>query len=553
MRLSHFIAVLAAFAAACSTAPKPNPEAAAHAISADELLDHIRTLSSDEFEGRLPGSKGEELTVAYLTKQFKELGLEPGNPDGTYIQKTPLVSRIATFDATVTAGGRKLALKPNDDYVIGSRHTVDAVNVKDSDVVFVGYGVVAPEYGWDDYKGVDVTGKTIVMLVSDPAVPDPNDPSKLDESMFKGRAMTYYGRWTYKYEIAAEKGAAAAIVVHQTGPAGYPWDVVRNSWGGENFDIQAADHHMDAVAVEGWITLDKARELFKMSGQDFDALEKAAATKEFKPVALNAKASFDVKNKVREVDSQNVIAKLPGGELPNEYVIYTAHWDHLGKDDSLEGDQIYNGALDNASGTAMLLEIAKAYTKLGAPPKRSILFLSVTAEEQGLLGAKYYAAHPLYPLDNTLAEINMDGVNPWGKTSDIVVIGLGNSTLDDIATQIAKEQGRTVKPDAEPEKGFYYRSDHFEFAKKGVPAFDPDAGVDYVGKEAGYGEKKRNEYTEHDYHSVSDEVKPDWDFSGAVEDGQLFFELGYRVAQSDTWPTWKEGTEFKATREEMLR
>ncbi len=347
--------------------------------------------------------------------------------------------------------------------------------------------------------------------------------------------------------MASEKGAAAAIIIHETGPAGYPFAVVGGSWGRENFEIQRADRNAGRVPVEGWITDGKARQLLSMAGQDLDALKKAAVTKEFKPVPIQARASFTVKNKVREVQSRNVLAKLEGSDpqKKDEYVIYTAHWDHLGRDESLKGDQIFNGALDNASGAAALLELAEAYTKLPARPKRSVLFLSVTAEEKGLLGARYYAENPLYPLAKTLADINMDGVNQWGRTRDVTVIGLGNSTLDDVAEQVARGHGRTLRPDPEPEKGMFYRSDHFEFAKQGVPAFDPESGIDFVGKPADYGRRKREEYTANDYHKVSDEVKPDWDLSGAVEDTRLFFEIGWRVAEADKYPEWKPGTEFK--------
>lgn len=525
-------------------------------ITSDDIMRHIKTLSSDEFEGRGPGTKGEELSVAYITNEFKRLGLKPGNPDGTYVQKVPLMGFQARQpQLSINAGGKQLSYKFPDDYVAVSRHFEPQVDVKDSDVVFVGYGVVAPEYGWDDYKGVDVKGKTIVMLVNDPAVPDPNDPSKLDPNMFKGNAMTYYGRWTYKYEIAAQKGAAAAIIVHETGPAGYPYEVVKGSWGRENFDTQNANKNADRAKIEAWMTLDRAKELFAAAGQDFDALKKAAVTKDFKPVALSAKATFSLKNDLRTIDSQNVIARLEGSDpnLKNEYVIYTAHWDHLGKDDSLPGDKIYNGAIDNASGVATLLEWAEAFTKLQTPPKRSVLFLAVTAEEKGLLGSKYYAEHPLYPLEKTLADINIDGINQWGRTKDLTVIGLGNSTLDDIAGQVAAVQGRTLSPDAEPEKGYFYRSDHFEFAKQGVPAFDPEAGTKYIGKPDDYGKQKRDEYTNNDYHKPSDEIKPDWDLSGAIEDAQLLFVVGYDVAQADKYPEWKPGTEFKAKRDQMLK
>ncbi|MBI1872928.1 MAG: M20/M25/M40 family metallo-hydrolase, partial [Acidobacteria bacterium] len=408
-----------------STVPDLTPALAS--IKGDEVLGHIKTLASDEYEGRAPGGKGEQLTVAYLTEQFKRLGLEPGNPDGTYVQKVSLVGITPKPTATIVAGGKAMALNFPADYVAVTRRAQPAVTVKDSEIVFVGYGVVAPEYGWDDYKGVDLKGKTIMMLINDPAVPDPADPSKLDERLFKGPAMTYYGRWTYKYEIATERGAAAAIIVHETGPAGYPYEVVSGSWGHENFDIKSPDGNAGRVPVESWIHLDRAKELLMAAGQDFDALKKAATSREFKPVPLKARASFTIQNTIRELDSSNVIGKLEGSDPArrNEYVIYSAHWDHLGKDQSLTGDQIFNGAADNASGTAGLLEIAEAFTKLQPAPKRTILFLSVTAEEQGLLGAKYYANHPLYPLDRTLANINMDGLNQWGRTKDIVIVGYG--------------------------------------------------------------------------------------------------------------------------------
>jgi len=524
-------------------------------LSSEDLLRHTRVLASDEYEGRAPGTRGEELTVKYLTEEFQKLGLKPGNPDGGYGQKVPLAGFSPESQASFVSGKQKLSLKPQTDYVAVCRRYVPEVKVENSDLVFVGYGVVAPEFGWDDYKGVDVKGKTLVMLINDPAVPDPSDSSKLDEKMFKGRAMTYYGRWTYKYEIASEKGAAAAIIIHETGPAGYPFEVVLGSWGRENFDLRRPDKNMTRVAVESWINLDTARKLLKLGGQDFDALKKAAISKDFKPVPLKAKANFTVKNTLREVDSQNVIAKLEGSDptLKNEYVVYSAHWDHLGKDEKLKGDQIFNGALDNASGVASLLELAEAFTRLRTAPKRSVLFLSVTAEEKGLLGAKHYAENPLYPLAKTVANINMDGVNQWGRTKDIVVVGLGNSTLDDVLAEAARMQGRTLQPDAEPEKGFYYRSDHFEFAKLGVPALYTNPGTDYVGKPADYGQQKRDEYTSRNYHKVSDEIKPDWDLSGAIEDLQLLFQLGWRVAESKKIPEWKPGTEFKARRDEMLK
>jgi Zn-dependent M28 family amino/carboxypeptidase len=523
-------------------------------ITSADILRHTKVLASDEFEGRGPGTRGEELTVNYLVSEFKKLGLKPGNTDGSYVQKVPLAGFTAQPKASFTAGGKTMNLNFPDEYVAVSRRYVPEVKVENSDIVFVGYGVVAPEYGWDDYKGVDVRGKTVVMLINDPAVPDPNNSAKLDDKMFKGRAMTYYGRWTYKYEIASEKGAAACIIVHETEPAGYPYEVVSGSWGRENFDITQADKNMGRVGVESWIRLDRAKELFAAGGQDFDALKKSATNKNFKPVALNAKANFELKNTLRQIDSQNVIAKLEGSDpqMKNEYIVYSAHWDHLGRDANAKGDQIYNGALDNASGTAAMIEIAEAFTKMTPAPKRSIIFLAVTAEEKGLLGAKYYAANPIYPLAKTVANINMDGVNQWGRTSDLVVVGFGNSTLDDVLKQAAGDQKRILKPDPEPEKGFFYRSDHFEFAKQGVPALYIDSGEDFIGKPTGYSQQKRDEYTARDYHKPSDEVKPDWDLAGAVEDAQLLLTVGYRVAQTANYPEWKPGTEFKAKREAML-
>lgn len=548
-----FLLLGAVVATACTT-PEPPDQVALRTITADDLLRHTRTLASDEFEGRSPGSKGEDLTVGYLEGEFKRLGLLPGNPDGTYFQDVPLVGIKSAPAVTITAGGRPFPLTFKTDFVANSRRTDATVEVKDTEIVFVGYGVVAPEYGWDDYKDVDVTGKTIVMLVNDPAVPDAANPEDLDPEMFRGRAMTYYGRWTYKYEIASEKGAAAALIVHETGPAGYPWEVVVGSWAGENFDLRRADGNAGRVPVEGWITYEKAEALAKAAGLDLADLKRQATSKDFRPVALQARASVTVANEVRDVASKNVIARLEGTDPQrrDEHIIYTAHWDHLGRDGSLEGDQIYNGAVDNATGTAALLEVAEAYAALPEKPARSVVFLAVTAEEQGLLGAKHYGENPLYPLSKALANVNIDAMNPWGRTSDVVIVGLGNSTLDDVAAEVATAQGRTIVGDPEPEKGFFYRSDHFELAKQGVPALYADGGPTFVGKPEGYGQQKRDSFTANDYHKPSDEVKPDWDLAGMVEDTQFAFLVGYRVLQAASWPEWKPGTEFKGTREAML-
>ena len=520
---------------------------ALEAITPDGLLAHIKVLASDEFEGRAPGTKGEELSVKYINDQFKKIGLKPGNPDGTYTQEVPLAGIRGEPKMSFAVGDKITELKYPDDFVASSARLRPEISVDNSDVVFVGYGIVAPEYGWDDYKNVDVRGKTLLMLIGDPPVPDPKDPSKLDEKMFKGKAMTYYGRWTYKYEIAAQKRAAAAIIIHETEPAAYPWQVVRSSWGKENFELDNPNKNMDTVEARSWITLDTAKKLLADCGQDFDALKKSALSKEFRPVSLKATAYIEIKQQIRSFKSHNVIGKLEGSDpkLNGEYIIYTAHWDHLGRHPELQGDQIFNGAIDNASGVASVIELGGAFTKLNPPPKRSVLFMATTAEEAGLLGAKYYTQHPLYPLEKTLADINIDGVNPWGKSRDVEDLTDGNSTLDDLLGQAAGRQGRVLKPNSEPEKGGFYRVDTFEFAKAGVPALHAARGVEIIGKPPEYGKQKRDEYTAKHYHQPSDQVDPAWDLSGAVQDVQLLFEVGYQVANGDKFPEWKAGSEFR--------
>ena len=411
------------------------------------LLHHIEVLAADDFEGRAPASPGEDKTVAYLTSQFQKLGLKPGNPDGTFVQQVPLVGFKTTATGALQIQNTTIPLDTPEAWVAVSRRITPEVEVENSDIVFVGYGVVAPEYGWDDYKGLDVTGKTLLMLVNDPPVTQANDPSQLDPALFGGRAMTYYGRWTYKYEIAAEKGASAVLLVHETGPAGYPYEVVKGSWGRENFEIPTPDKNASRPAIEAWIPLPTALALCQAAGLDFDTLKAQAARPDFQPLPLpKATASFKAANELRETQSQNVLARLPGADptLADELIIYTAHWDHLGRDDSLApADTIYNGAADNASGTAGVLEIARLFTQAPAP-KRSVLFLAVTAEEKGLLGSRYYATNPLYPLEKTLAVLNMDVINLWGRTADITSVGLGQSTLDDTLATLAAQQGRTV-------------------------------------------------------------------------------------------------------------
>ncbi|MEQ1692380.1 MAG: M28 family metallopeptidase, partial [Gemmatimonas sp.] len=494
------------------------------AITAEGLMAHTKDLGDDSLEGRGPATPGEDKTVAYLMNQFKQLGLTSGNPDGSFVQEVTLLGITAHPEASFTVGGRVIPLAFPTDYVAVSRHDKPAIDVN-AEMIFVGYGVDAPEYGWDDYKGVDVKGKVLVMLVNDPAVPDPADPTKLDPSMFKGNAMTYYGRWTYKYEIASAKGAAGAILIHETEPAGYPYEVVSGSWGRENFDIAQPEATNTRIQVESWITQPRAEELLKAAGQDFAQLKAAAKKKDFKPVPLGASAKFHLRNDTRRVKSRNVVATLEGSDASkkSEYVIYTAHWDHLGRDTTIKGDQIFNGALDNASGCATLLQLAKAYTSLPNRPPRSVMFIALTGEEKGLLGAKYFAENPLVPLNQVLANINMDGFNQWGRTSDLVVVGSGNSTLEDVLGDVLKPLGRTLSTEPEPGKGYYFRSDHFEFAKQGVPALYLEAGTQFIGKDSTYGKAKRDEYTSKDYHKPSDEVKPDWDLSGAVDDARALF------------------------------
>ena len=556
--MNKILAAVCLVAAVASTLAESNvqpPRAALDAIDAADLLQHIKVLASDEFEGRAPGSKGEELTVKYITEQFKALGLKPGNPDGTYVQQAPLAGITSAPTASFTVGDNNTELKFPEDYVAFSSRLQENIAVNDSEIVFVGYGVVAPEYGWDDYKDVDVKGKTILMLINDPAIPDPLDGSKLDDKMFKGRAMTYYGRWSYKYEIAAEKGAVAAIIIHETEPAAYPYSVVISSWSKENFEIDAANKNMNHVAVRSWVTLDVAKKLLGDSGQDFDALKKAALSKDFRPVALGAKANFALKQKVRAFKSNNVVGKIEGSDpkLKDEWIMYTAHWDHLGLNPDVKGDQIYNGAVDNATGVAAIIEIAAAHRKLPQATKRSVLVMATTAEEAGLLGAKFYAENPLYPLEKTLADINIDGTNVWGKTRDIEDTSNGNSDLDDMLAEAAKARGRVMVPNSKPERGGFYRADQFEFSKMGVPSLYTGRGKDYIDRPAEFGVQKTEEYVANLYHQPSDEVDPGWNLSGAVDDMQLLFEVGYRVANGDRWPEWKPGTEFKAKRDESLR
>ena len=510
-------------------------------ISAGTLLEATATLASDEFQGRAPGSEGETKTVEYLTEQFAALGLTPGNPDGTWVQAVPLVgiTLLAGDELVVSRGEDSRTLEPAIDYVAWTKHVVEEVSVADAEFVFVGYGARAPEYDWDDFGDADLRGKILLSLVNDPPLDD----------IFGGPAMTYYGRWTYKHEIAAEMGAAGSLVIHEVGPAGYPWEVVGSTPYAESFDLVAADDNLSRATFEGWVQRATAETLFRMAGLDFEAAKQQAADRAFEPIPLGVTGSLRIRNELRRIESQNVVAKIEGSTAPDEVVMYVAHWDHMGVDPSLDGDRIFNGAADNATGTAGLIEIARAFVAAPEPPRRSILFLAVTAEEQGLLGSRHYGENPLYPAAQTVAALNMDVLNQWGRTRDLTIVGMGQSELDAVAAETAATLGRVLAPDPEPEKGFYYRSDHFSFAKAGIPAFYADPGVEYLDKPPGYGIEKRAEYTANDYHAVSDEVKPDWDLSGAVEDLTFLYRMGARLAAGDDWPAWSGTSEFRAVRE----
>lgn len=536
--------------AATPTSETSAVDAAGHAfgpeVSAEDLAAHIKTLSSDEFEGRGPGGRGEELTLAYIRGQFERLGLEPGNK-GDWYQNVPMVETTAQpTPITITVGGESIELAYGTEQVIGTRSGQAEVKLEASDMVFVGYGTVAPEAGWNDYEGLDVKGKTVVMLVNDPGF------HASDETLFAGKRMTYYGRWTYKYEEAARQGAAAALIIHDDAGAGYGWDVVQNSWSGAQFDLPTEHDSEPRLPLQGWISGPKAAEIFAKSGQDLEALRTAANQRGFRAVALDAKASTTLTSTTRSGESRNVMGLLRGSSQPDEVIVYMAHWDHLGRSFGGAGDRVYNGAVDNATGVAAILEIAERFVTQGTPPQRSILFLAVALEESGLLGSKYYVANPVYPLASTVGVVNIDAIQPVGRTKDLVVIGHGSSELEDILKPIADAQGRYLTPEDAPEKGFFYRSDHFNFAKAGVPALYAKGGIEHVEKGAEFGRQVAQDYTVNRYHKPADEFDPGWDLSGIVEDVNALYGVGRNLAASETWPHWYEGNEFRAAREASL-
>ncbi|HSG82243.1 MAG TPA: M28 family metallopeptidase [Gemmatimonadota bacterium] len=546
--LTFLLVAVAVIGGACAGEQREaQVSAALETITTDDIVRHVQTLASDEFQGRLPGTVGERQTIEYLVAEAQRIGLQPGKGE-SWIQEVPLVSITAdpSMTLSIRQGGTVSQYAYGDDFMAWTTRVVDQVDLEDSELVFVGYGIVAPEYDWNDYDGLDVEGKTVVILVNDPGF-FTNDPE-----LFNGGSMTYYGRWTYKYEEAARQGAAGALIIHETAPAAYGWNTVEGSWSGPQFGMVAEDNNMSRVILEGWLQYYVAEELFEMAGLDLEALKNAALTRDFQAVSMDLTASATIRNTIERSTSHNVFALLPGTQRPDEYVIYMGHWDHLGMDASLEGDQIYNGALDNATGSAGILELAEAYASLETKPERSIVFWWTTAEEQGLLGAAYYAENPIYPLAKTVAAINIDGLNIYGAMRDIYIIGYGNSQLDDYLVRFASEQDRVVQPDAEPGKGYFYRSDHFPLAKQGVPALYTDSGDDHVEHGVEWTKQRKDEWTAHSYHQVTDEYSDEWDLTGAVDDLQLFFLIGYTLANESTFPQWNEGTEFKAVRDAMM-
>lgn len=514
-------------------------------IDAADFAEHVEHLASDDFGGRGPGSAGEDKTVDYIKSQFARIGLQPGN-GGDWFQTVPMVETTADEAATLdlAVGSQRQVLAFGKDMVVGTRTGQPVVNLKDSPLVFVGYGVDAPEQAWNDYAGLDVKGKTVVMLVNDPGF------HARDARLFDGNRMTYYGRWTYKFEEAARKGAAAALIIHDTDGASYGWDVVRNSWSGPQYDLPAKDDPAPRVPVQGWISGEAADALFKAAGQDLGKLRAAANKRGFKPVPLDATASLQLKSRSVEKQSRNVIGMLPGSEAPEEAIVYMAHWDHLGTHEGEAGDNIYNGAVDNATGIAGILEIAEAFRKAPTPPKRSVLFLAVTLEESGLLGSKYYVAHPVVPLDKTVAVFNLDALAPVGRARDLTVVGKGSSQLEDLLKAILDRQGRHAEAEDNTAAGYYFRSDHFNFAKAGVPALYIDSGIDLVegGKAAGQAAGKA--YTEQRYHKPGDQYDTaTWKLDGIVQDLGTVYDVGETLANNGAWPNWYDGNPFKAARD----
>lgn len=541
-RILSFLAV-GIFATACTSTEKK-----AYTISISDLEPHLITLSSDEFEGRMPFTKGEELTIEYLENEFKKLGLAPGNGE-SYFQEVPMVSITTRPSATMAihSQDQNLTLEGLKDYVLWTQRTDTEQTFEDVEIVFAGFGIVAPEYGWDDYKNIDVKDKIVMVLVNDPGF------GTEDKELFKGNTMTYYGRWTYKFEEAARQGALGTLIVHNTIPAGYGFNVVQNNWNAPKLYLDSRGKDMYQAAFEGWVTLPVANKLFEMAGVNEREMLAKARRQDFQAVNLGLRASSSMEVEANYDVSKNVVALIEGSKKPDEYIIYTAHWDHLGfgtPDES--GDSLYNGALDNASGTAALLALAKAF-KESEQPQRSVVFLSVTAEEQGLWGSAYYAEHPIFPKEKTVANINMDGINPYGKMKDVSLIGIGQSEMEDLLNEELEKLGRYSAPEPTPSAGYYFRSDHFNFAKIGIPALYIGTGIDHAEKGKEFGKELQDNYTVQYYHKPADEYDPErWNLEGAVDDVQLLFNVGYGLSNSEFWPQWKSNSEFKSVRDAYM-
>lgn len=509
-------------------------------ISENDILPHLKELSEDKYMGRMPFGPGDQMTVDYLVEQCKTIGLKPGNGD-SYTQSVPMVeiTSTSTKDITIKTPNGLKSYQFGPDYVINCQKTIDGVTIQDAELVFCGFGISSPELGWDDFAGADIKDKIAVVMVNDPGF------GSEDSAFFKGDVMTYFGRWTYKYEEADRQGARGLLIIHETNSAGYPWFVVQSSWSGPQLGLEK-ESVQNGADIKGWVHLDMAKDLFASCNQDLSALMRAARKPGFKPVALNASLSTSLSNKYKRDQSDNIIAYIEGGKNPEEYVLYSAHWDHIGVGTPVEGDSIYNGALDNASGTAIALSIAKNLTEQENAPDRSILFTFVTAEEQGLLGSEYYALNPTVPINQVVANINIDGCNPNGPMKDFQIVGFGHSEMDQIAEEELKKQNRYVLPDQEPEKGYFFRSDHFNFAKVGIPALFGEGGYDHIDHGKEYGKQKKAEYTAKNYHAPSDEYDSEsWDMGGVIQDAQLYYNIGWRLANSEEWPQWKPGSEFR--------
>lgn len=523
--------------------PNTLDSAALEAITETSYKAHIATLASDEFMGRKPFTKGDTLTVNYIAEQFKALGLEPGNGD-SYFQEVPMVeitSQPASPTLTFTGKNGNVSVRHLDDFVIGTRKLKDNINIENTELVFAGFGIVAPEYNWNDYEGLDVKGKTVVVLVS--------DPGRYDKNLFKADTMTYYGRWSYKFEEAGRQGATGILLIHETAAASYGWDVVRSGWSGPQLDLQTNDQSK-MPEFEGWITLETAKKLFKIGGLEENIMEQAKKPG-FKAVPMNITTAVALNNKFRHSKSNNVIARIRGTKRPDETIIYTAHWDHLGVGEPVNGDSIYNGAIDNAAGVAALFELAKAFKAAKYQPERSIIFIALTAEEEGLLGSAYYADNPIYPLNKTVANLNMDAFSPLGATKDVSIVGIGQSEIEDYVQRSAAKFGRTVAGERNPTSGGFYRSDHFNFVKKGVPGLFMGSGSELISTDSIAIEKRRAALSGR-YHKPQDELDENWDFEGILADIRLFFDIGYTMSHETTFPKFKAKSEFRDLGEKRL-